>query len=251
MTPRAAAPVAALVAVAVSLPMGGRVFGSAVVLLAAVALLGFATAFAAAGPRPVLAGAGVAGLGIPLRLVLTPQDQFEPVPALLSAMVLVAFGLLIVSGRRSDITTALGATAVCGLVVGLGAGGLILLRSVQHGFRWALAVVVLTLIPEVAAALAPRVRPGITGVAQAARVVLIAAITGGLLAAANPPMTPAAGIATAVICAAAAYAAAQLEQAVAAEAPASRAGDVAGIRWFGGLLLAAPAVYLVATVMQS
>ena len=251
MTPRTVAPVVGLGAVAVALPFGGRVFGLAVVVMAALALLVFGAALDAAGPRPVLAAAAVAGLGIPIRLVLQPQEHFEPVPALLSAMVLTAFGLLIISRRRSDITAAVGATVVCGLVVGLGAGGLILLRSVQHGFRWALAVVLLTLLPEVGAVVAQRRRPGVAGIGQAARIVLLAAVAGGLLAAANPPVTLVVGVAAALMCTAAAYAAVQLEQAVAAEAAGRRSAGARGIRWVGGVLLAAPAVYLVATVVQN
>jgi hypothetical protein len=250
MTPTTIAAGLALLAVAVTLPAGGRWFGLAVVFAAAVALLCFIGAFDATGPRPVLIAAAVAGVGVPVRLVVEPDAGLNAVPALVSAMLLTAFVVLVVSRRRREVTTVLALTMAGALIVGLGAGSLILLRGLQYGFRWALAALLLPLAMEAAALLGRRLRPDEPSAAPAARVVAAAAAAGGLFAAANPPMTPVATGGLTALCGAAAYAGTMLERAVASETPAADPAGT-GLRWFAGVLLATPAGYLLALALQS
>ena len=247
MTARAVAPLAALALMAVALPAGGRVFGVAVLLLAVVALLVFTAMLQAQGPRPVVLAAAVAGVGTPLRLLLDPAADLAAIPALAAGMILTAFGLAMVTGRRAQIATALGFTVFCGLLVGAGTAGLVALRFAERGFRWALGAVVLTVLPEAAGMVAERIRPGQSSVADGARAVVMAAAAGALLTAANPPFTPAVTAVALGICAAAAFAGAAFERAV-GDAPADQRGLG---RAFGGLLLAAPALYVLTTVVQN
>ena len=246
MTPRVGAPLAALALMAIVLPTGGRWFAAAVVIVAAAALLVFAAAMAANGPRPVLAAAAVAGVGTPLRLLFEPQARLAAIPALAAGMLLTAFVLTIASGRRTQITTALGATFFCGLLVGAGAGGLVVLRLTEYGFRWALGLVVLTIVPEAIGLAAERLRPREPAAANGARAVAMAAGALALLMAANPPFTPVVAAGVLLVCVAAAFAAAAFQRSL-----PNVGWQQPLLRPFGSLLLAAPAVYFLATVVQN
>lgn len=141
----------AVLAVAVTAYFGGRVFLVAVLLLAGVALLELVGAMGRVGPRPVLIAAAVAAFGVPVRASAQPEDALGGMPAMLVTMVLLAFVLMIVTGRRSDVTAALGATLLCGALVGLGAGALVLLERSPGGWRWIAGLVVLAALTEFAA----------------------------------------------------------------------------------------------------
>ena len=141
----------ALLLVAVAAFFGGRLFLVAVLLLAGLALLEMSRELAAAGPRPVVIAAAVAGLGTPVWASLRPDDGLAALPALVVSMVLLAFCLMMVSGRRHA-TAALAATMLCGLLVGLGAGALVLL-GLQNGWQWVAGVVATVAVVEVAGAL--------------------------------------------------------------------------------------------------
>ena len=146
--------------VAVAAFFGARLFLVAVLLLAAVALLEMSAALAATAARPVVAAAAVAALGTPLRAGLQPDGGIAVLPPLVVIMLLLAFVLMIVAGRRASATVALGATALCGLLVGLGAGALILLQALDGGWRWVVGLVALVAVGEAVARLrdAPSLR---------------------------------------------------------------------------------------------
>lgn len=138
----------ALVLVAVGAFFGGRLFLVAVLVFAAVALLEVASELSAHGPRPVLAAAAVAGLGVPLRVGLQPDDGLGAIPAVVAAMVLAAFALMVVTSRRREATVVVGSTSVCGLLVALGAGALVLLQEGPGGWRWIVGLVVAAAVVE-------------------------------------------------------------------------------------------------------
>jgi hypothetical protein len=243
----------ALLLIAAALPLGGRAFGFAVAVAAGIALLAITAAVDAVGPRPVVLAAAVAGVGTPLRLALEPGDGLSAIPPLAAAMLLTCFVLLMVARRRSNITATLGATVFTGLLVGLGTGGLLVLRLDRHGFRWTLGLLALCVLPNLASLVAARVRPATAGADQAVRAVVLAAIAGALAAAANPPFTLPVAAGGAVIAFVADHMAGLLQRfagpAPAAGTPLAPAPD--GLAWFGPLLLAAPVVALAATVVQS
>lgn len=244
--PGAAVTLAAVVVLAATAAAGRRPFAVVVVAVSALALVGLVNALGRAGPRPVLIAAAVAGVGAPLRLLLDPDAGLDSLAGLMVAMVLVAFVLLTISPRRHGVTGALAATFVAGLTVGLGAGALVALRSGPRGFRWAVALLALVTVPELAAAVAARLGPG-GAAANAARVVAAAAVAGALLAVVNPPLTLTVTVAILAVCMAGAFAARLWGAATAAEA--ETVADPSGW-WLVGLFLAAPAVLLVATAVQ-
>ena len=245
MALRTPAQLAALVLLAVALPLGGRWFGAVLVLVAAAALVAFSAVLSAVGPRPVVAAAAIAAVGTPLRLLVDPAARLGAVPAMAAGMLLSAYLLTIVSGRRSQIATAMGATAFCGLLIGSGAGGAAALRGIDNGFRWALCLLVLTVLPEAVGLIARRLRPAQSGFDDGARAVAMAAGAGALLMAANPPFAPAIAAAVLAVCAVAAFAAGAFAKTL----PDATGGEL--LRPFAGLLLAAPAVYLLTTVVQN
>ena len=251
MTPSVTRALVALLLVAAALPLGDQIFAWAVVVAAGVALLGITAAVDSVGPRPVLLAAAVAGLGTPARLAVAPASGLAAIPALAAAMLLTCFLLLMVTRRRSELAATLGATMFTGLLVGLGAGGLVVLRLDRAGFRWTVAVLALCVLPQLAAVAAVRLRPDTAGADQAARIVTIAAVGGALVAAANPPFTLAVAAGLAAVCFAASAAAVLLERYAGAALPDTEHPSPEGFAWFAPVLLAAPVVALLATVVQS
>jgi hypothetical protein len=125
------------------------------------------------------------------------------------------------------------------------------------GFRWLAAVLLLTLVPEGAAAVAQRIRPDDRSVAAGARLVSIGVVAGTLLAVANPPLGMVA-VAALVLCAgAAALGADAFWRAVAMDAAASGSATTAVVgvatplRWLCALLAVAPLALLIARALQS
>ena len=163
--------IGALLLVAVAAFFGGRLFLVAVLLLAGMTLLQMSRELAAVGPRPVLLAAAVAGLGTPVWASLRPEAGLGSLPALIVTMVLLAFTAMIVSGRRS-VTAVMSATMLCGLLVGLGAGTLVLL-GMGAGWRWVVGVVVIAAAVELAGALG-RPLPGSRALRPAVVALLVA-----------------------------------------------------------------------------
>lgn len=150
---------AAAIAVAVTAFFGGRIFLVAVLVLAAVALLELVGELDRLGPRPVVVAAAVGALGTPLRVSLTSENALGGMSALLVTMVLLTFVLLIATGRRVDVTAALGATLLCGLLVGLGGGALVLLERPPAGWPWIVALLVVAAVAEAVLRTRPRPMP--------------------------------------------------------------------------------------------
>lgn len=251
MMPSLAPSLVAVVLLFASVARGGRPFAFAVLVAAAVALLQFSTALDATGPRPIVVAAAVAGIGVPLRLLLDPPARLDIVPPLVAGMVLAAFVLSMISGRRADIGRALSATFVAGLLVALGGAGLVLLRDSRAGLRWTLALLLLILIPEAAAFVAARVQTMSLPAREGVRFVAAAAVGGGLLAVSGRPLTPAVTVGMVAICLAAMYAAALLHRVVRAESAASDHAAGLALRPTAALLLASPLVFLLAAAVQA
>ena len=244
-------------ALVVTTPAGGAVYTAAVVLAGLIALVVLQEGFAAAGHRPVLVATAVAGIAAPLRAVDDPQAGIAAAAGPLGIMLLTAFLLSIVGRRRAGIASAIGATGVAGGLVGLGGAALVALRAGPGGFRWLAAVLLLTVVPEGAAAVAQRVRPDDRPAAAGARLVAIGVVAGTLLAVANPPLGMVA-VAALVLCAgAAALGADAFWRAVAMDAAASGsatmavAGVATPLRWLCALLAVAPLALLIARALQA
>lgn len=251
MTQKVAPSLVALALLLASVNGGGRPFAFAVLVAAAVALLHVSAALDATGPRPIVAAAAVAGLGVPLRLFVDPELRLDTVPGFVAAMVLTAFVLAMIAGRRADVSRAVSATFVVGLLVALGSGGLLLLRESRAGLRWTVALLALIVIPEAAAIVALRVRGMALTAREAVRFVAAAAVGGALLAIAGRPLTPGVTAAMVAVCLVALYAGAILQRVVRAESAAADQAAGLVLRPTVALLLAAPLVFLLATATQA
>ena len=251
MTQRLGPSLVALALLLLSVTRGGRPFAFAVLVAAAVALLHISAALDATGPRPIVAAAAVAGLGLPLRLLIDPSLRLETLPGFIAAMVLLAFVAAMIAGRRSDIARAISATFLCGLLVALGAGGLLLLREFRAGLRWTVALLLLILVPEAAAFVALRARGMSLTAREAVRFVAAAAVGGALLALAGRPLTAGVTAALVAVCLAAMYAGALMHRVVRAESAAADQAAGLALRPTVALLLAAPLVFLLASATQA
>lgn len=209
--------------------LGGATFGVVVVALAVAVLVDFSARLGHSGTRPIALAAAVPGVGLPAASAAGLANGWTAVPDFTVAGALAAF-LVAILFRRRDATAALGRTALVGLTVGLGATGLLLLRSLPDGLRWALgAVAALSLVEVVRQVAAARASVRTAGVAT----VVTALVTGGvLLAVADPPFGLSSAVAVAAVALLAGGAAGVLRQALAeagvppTEAPA-RAGAAA------------------------
>jgi hypothetical protein len=249
--------IAAGAVLALSLPAGKGLFTAAVVAVGLIGLLILQDAFAATGHRPVLIAAAIAGVAAPLRAAGDPQAGIAAAAGPLAAMLLAAFLLSIVGRRRHGIASAIGATGMAGVLVGVGGAALVALRGGRGGFRWMAAVLLLTVVPEIAAALAQRVRPDDRSAAAAARLVAIGVVAGALLAVASRPLG-AIGVAALVVSAgAAALGADAFWRAMAMDAAATGSAKMAvtgvptALRWLSALLAVAPLALLIARALQS
>jgi hypothetical protein len=97
----------------------------------------------------VVAAAGP-GVVLPFTVAVNPNAGLRLLPALTVAMTLVAFCLVLGFGRRVGAATVLGATAVTGLLVGVGASSLLLLRHTPQGFRWLCGLAMLVAVTDAA-----------------------------------------------------------------------------------------------------
>lgn len=251
MTARQGAPLAALALLVATVAGGGRGFGVAVIAAAAVALWQLSEALDATGPRPVVAAAAVAGLGAPLRVVLDRRAGLDAIPGLVAAMLLTGFLVVMIAGRRQDVARTMSGTLLAGLLVGLGAAGLLLLRASAAGARWTVGLLLLVVLPEAVAVAARRWRELSTTAAEAARLVTAGAVGGALIAAAGSPLTPAVTAGMVAVSMAALYAAALLHRVVLAESAAADRVTSSALRPIVAVLLAAPVVFLLATAVQA
>lgn len=267
-------PLVAAVVIAVvlaALLAGPTAFTVVVLVLAVLALLDLSLLLASSGAKPVLPVAAIPGLLLPLAVAgADPLAGWEALPGFFAVALLAAFALILVFGRRTSVVAGLGATVAAGLVVGLGAASLLLLRGLAEGFRWVLALAVLVLAAEVAGPLARAVRsradwdpgddveelPGELGTAPLEGIgpALLAVAVGAsaLTVWLAPPVGLLAAALLAVIALVATLGGAYLQHALATEAgvdtdhPGARPGEGLLLGAAGALLLGAPAVYILA-----
>jgi molybdopterin converting factor small subunit len=148
--PRSATPTL-LGAVALGALLAGPMpFAALVVVVAGVVVLDAAGLLARAGARPVVVAASGPAIALPLAVALDPNAGLRLLPALAVGMTLLAFCLVLGFGRRVGAAAGLGATAVTGLLVGVGASSLLLLRHTPQGFRWLLGLGVLVAVTDTA-----------------------------------------------------------------------------------------------------
>lgn len=148
--PRLATP-AVLGAAALGALVGGPApFAVIVVVVAGAVVLDAAGLFARAGARPVVVAAAGPGIALPLAVAVDPNAGLRLFPALAAGMVILAFCLVLGFGRRVGTAAGLGATTVTGLLVGVGASSLLLLRHTPQGLRWLLGLAVLVAVTDAA-----------------------------------------------------------------------------------------------------
>lgn len=249
MTPQVlhAAGVFAAAGLAATAVAGGWPYLVAVLTSAVVALVGLQGGLAAAGERPVLLAAAVAGVGTPLWAFADPGAQLGRLPLLTAATLLLAFVLLFAGPRRRGVTLAVGATTLAGTLVGLGAGALVLLSGPDAGTPWAVTLVALVLVGEIAAWAAAR--SGRAEVAGPARYVSYGVVAGGAVGLFAPVSVPAAAVLVAGVVAAT-LAAGALAARLSPDRSAAGLAPVAP-RWLVTTLLAAPVTLLTALAVQT
>lgn len=252
MSPNAAAGVLG-VGFFAALAVGPTAFAVAMVGFSVVLLVDLADALATTGPRPVTLAAAIPGIGLPAAIAIQPGIGWEAVPDFVAGGVLTAFVAVLIFGRRRGVTAALGATALAGVVVGLGASGVLLLRSLPDGVHWIVGVVLLVaVVNSVRGYAAIRAKPIPAGAATVA-VALLGA--GALLLAAAPPFTLASATGVAAVALLAGASAGLLRESItddaaagteAAAAPAARRQPGVLVSAALPVLVAAPAAYTLA-----
>jgi sulfur-carrier protein len=224
-------------------------FAAGVVIVACWVLLDAVEVLAAAAGRPVLLAAALPAVGLPLAVVFRPDSGWEHVPGWVAASFLLASALMLAFGRRRNVAAGLGATLTAGLLVGLGAAGLLLLRALPSGFRWVLALLVLVAAADLAAGLAGR----LLGIQPVLGAVVGAAGAGAVTTLAlRPPLDAVAGLMLAITAVVAAVGGGEAHRALARESgrdpeqPGLLPGGGGPLGLADGVLLAAPVAYLVA-----
>ena len=243
----------ALLAVA-AVAGGPAAFSLLAVAAGAAGLVALSALLARAGARPVVLAAALGAVALPASVAAQPAAAWQRLPAYAAGTLLGAFALALFAGRRRRVTAAVAATSLAGLLCGAGAAGLVALRALPDGGSWALALVLLVVVPELAAAAVPLLAPGVG--AQAARVVAVGVVAGALVAVLSPPLEVLSTVGLAAAAAAGGTGALLLRDALPAggqpgDGPAGRSsppllqpGEV--LTAAGGLLLAAPVAYLLA-----
>lgn len=241
----------------VALVLGPGPFAVVLVAAAVAVTLDAAGLLARVAARPILPAALVPAAGLPAAVALQPQSGWDLVPAFAAGGFLATFLFALLFGRRRGIVQGAGTTMLVGLVVGLGAASLLLLRGLPDGFRWVLAFAVVVLAADLGSALWEQVRRGRRGSRAAPDRGLGGAVAGALLAGVGvlvvlrPPLAaPVAGLLT-LVALTAAVGAADLQRALLADgetAPPAppRLGDGMLFGIADGMLFAAPAVYVLA-----
>lgn len=256
-----------------ALALGPVAFAVVVLALALVVIVDLSVLSAGAGARPVLPVALVPGLILPAMVAAdvaaSPAAGWDRIPGAFAVAFLLGFVMVLVFGRRGGAVVGLGATCMISLFVGLGASALILLRGLPEGFRWVLAILVLTIAADVAGPAVNRVvgrrswdleddpmgdadvaSTPLHGVLPAlVAVALVGAAVAVVLA---PPLRPVMTGLLALIAVVAALGGSYLQRALAAEAhvdpdaPEPRVGQGLILGAVDALVLAAPAAYVLA-----
>lgn len=122
--------------VLIALILGPGPFGAVVITVGALVLIDTCGMLSRVGSRPVVLVALLPGVAMPIAVARRPDAGWEALPGWFAVAVIGAFTLVLVFGRRSRITDALGSTMLASLLVGLGSSSLLLLRGLDAGFRW-------------------------------------------------------------------------------------------------------------------
>lgn len=269
------APVTGALAVA-GLVLGDEAFTWLVLVATTIAVVDLSVVMGRTGTRPILPAALVAALGAPLTVVAGEGDQTvaaaDGIADVVAIAVLLAFTLVLASGRRRSLVPALGVTLTVGLLTGAGSAAVLLLHGLSEGTRWVttllltIAVVsatglVVRVLQQRAAARAPSAvgSSGATpepvpGWGRRGPLPALGAglVVAGLLAAVmRPELPPEAVIAVVAVGVLAVPAADRLRAALRFEQRAPRPASAVGSAWrtVDAVLLAAPAAYVAVRVL--
>lgn len=254
--PRLATPALLGAGALAALAAGPVPFAVLVVVVAGAVVLDAAGLFARAGARPVVVAAAAPGFVLPLTVAVDPNAGLRLLPALTVGMLLLACCLILGFGRRVGAVAGLGATAVTGLMVGVGASSLLLLRHIPQGFRWLLGLGLLVAVADLAGialrrwAVVPSAWPEI-----AVPLLAATAVAGGLGQVLVPPFEPVTAMRFGLVGLLASVCADRLELSLGFEAGIQlggappRLGEGRILASVDALLLAAPAAYLLARMV--
>lgn len=239
-----------------ALVIGPGPFAVVLTLIAVVALIDLAGVLSRAAARPILPAALIPAVGLPVTVGFRPDLGWDLVPLFVAAGFLVTFLFALLFGRRRGIVQGAGTTVLAGLVVGLGAASLVLLRGLPGGFRWVLAFALIAVAADVGGPLVAvvRARGGepVRDLGLAAPV-LIALLTGAAATALmRPTLSPGVAALLILIALTAALGGADLHRSLVAEADleapmdAPRLGDGVVYGLLDGVLIGAPIAYILA-----
>lgn len=254
--PRPAMP-ALIGAVALGALLGGPLpFAVFVVVVAGAGLLDAAGLLARAGARPVVVAAAGPGIALPFAVAVDPNAGLRVLPPLTAGMILLAFCLMVGFGRRTGAAAGLGATALAGLLVGVGTSSLLLLRYTPHGLRWLLGLGALVVVADVTGlalrhwAVVPSAWLEFGAPLAAAALAAV-----GVWQVLDPPFEPVTAMRFGLVGVLASVCGTRLEHSLGLEAnsqPGSsppRLGDGRILASVDALLLSAPAAYLLARMV--
>jgi molybdopterin converting factor small subunit len=239
---------------AAALVAGPVPFALVVAAAAAGALLDLGGLLARSEARPVLLAAAVPGLGLPLGVAAAPEAGLALVPIAIAVLVIGAF--VVVLGVRGRPLATLGGTMLAGVLVGLGAAALVLLRVTPGGAGWVLGLAAVAVAADASGAGLRRwaVVPSVwleIGVPLA--VAAVAAV--GVWQALAPPFNLVTAMRFALVAALASVCGTRLETSLGQEARVRRDGRPLRIgqgRLIGALdavLIGAPGAYLLARAL--
>lgn len=245
-------------AVLAALFAGPVVLGIVVVCSAGLALVDTTLLFGRSGARPILPVAAIPAVALPAVVAFDSDVTglgWERVSAAFAIAVVAAFTLALVFGRRRGVVDAVGTTFAAGLLIGLGATCLVLLRELPSGLEWVLTIAVLAVIAEVtgpAVALVAAHRDAEVGAAPVTLVPLIAVALAAvaLYFLIGDPLEPWITALIAIAAAVAALGGDHLRRVLADEGGVSDNPGLIGtggvLASVDGLLLSAPVVYVLA-----
>jgi hypothetical protein len=241
----------------VALVLGPGPFAVVLTLVAVVALIDLTGVLSRAAARPILPAALIPAVGLPVTVGFRPDLGWDLVPPFVAGGFLITFLFALLFGRRRGIVQGAGTTVLAGLIVGLGAASLVLLRGLPGGFRWVLAFGLIAAAADLGGPLSSALRARRGADAQpggglAAPVVGAVVVAAALLLALRPTLSlPVTALLT-LIALTAALGGADLHRGLVAEADLEapldrpRLGDGVVFGLLDGVLIGAPIAYILA-----
>lgn len=240
-----------------ALVLGPGPFAVVLTLVAVVALVDLTGVLSRAAARPILPAALIPAVGLPVTVGVRPDLGWDLVPLFVAAGFVVTFLFALLFGRRRGIVQGAGTTVLAGLIVGLGAASLVLLRGLPGGFRWVLAFGLIAAAADlggpVVAAVQARRGGGHPAEGGLAAGVVAAVLTAAvLLVALRPTLSLPVTALLALIALTATLGAADLHRGLVAEADLEapldrpRLGDGVVFGLLDGVLIGAPIAYILA-----